>query len=107
MSFFTRAPHTPAEGSVSTRVLLRAEEEALIAEAAKLSADDESSCDASGTRRSLSQYGPPAPMQRLVARDLPFHQSSNSLRVRHQASDRTKHHQHALIFPLRFFHWYM
>ena len=107
MSFFTRAPHTPAERSVSTRVLLLAEEEALIEEAAKLSADDASSCDASGTRRSLSQSGPPAPMQRLVARDLPFHQSSNSLRVRHQASDRTKHHQHALIFPLRFFHWYM
>ena len=83
------------------------QEEALIAEAAKLSADDASSCDASGTRRSLSRSGPPAPMQRLVARDLPFHQSSNSLRVRHQASDRTKHHQHALIFPLRFFHWYM
>ena len=39
-----------------------------------------------------------APMERLIARDLPYHQSSNSLSVRHQTSRSNK---------LRFFHWYI
>jgi len=36
------------------------------------------------------------PLRRLVVRDLPYHQSSNSLRIRHQSTR-----------PLRFYHWYV
>ena len=36
------------------------------------------------------------PLRRLVVRDLPYHQSSNSLRIRHQSQK-----------PLRFYHWYV
>ena len=36
------------------------------------------------------------PLRRLVVRDLPYHQSSNSLRIRHQSKR-----------PFRFYHWYV
>lgn len=49
-----------------------------------------------------------APLNRLIVRDLPFHQSSNSLRVRHQMS---KKYSKASGLPsaggLSFFHWYI
>lgn len=43
-------------------------------------------------------------MERLVPRDLPFHQSSNSLRVRHQMLRKNKNNGAG---GLRFFHWYI
>ena len=47
-----------------------------------------------------------SPMKRLVVRDLPYHQSSNSLRVRHQMSPKhSKKYTRSL--PLRFFFWYI
>ncbi|KAL7530704.1 hypothetical protein ACHAXR_003634, partial [Thalassiosira sp. AJA248-18] len=76
---FTRAPHTPSLRAISSRML---------------EAEDENASP-------NSNHGSSAPMERLVARDLPYHQSSNSLRVRHQMSKKKNG------AGLRFFHWYI
>ncbi|KAL7534990.1 hypothetical protein ACHAWF_005017 [Thalassiosira exigua] len=44
----------------------------------------------------------PAPMKRLVVRDLPYHQSSNTLAVRHQMSDK---HKKQSKTGLKYSHW--
>ena len=86
---FTRAPHTPSRRSISTRVLLL--EEVDLKEAKTSSNNSDTTSDA-------------ASFERLVVRDLPFHQSSNSVRVRHQSSQSIIH-KHKKILPLPF-HWY-
>ena len=88
MSVFNRAPHSE---STSITDLPPA-------------AADPSSCGAPTS----AAHAPPSPspppsaaaaaavLNRLVVRDLPYHQSSNSLRIRHQSTK-----------PLRFYHWYV
>ena len=49
---------------------------------------------ASSASASVTANDPP--LRRLVVRDLPYHQSSNSLRIRHQSKR-----------PLWFYHWYV
>lgn len=87
--FFARAPHTLSERSVSTRELLRAEEEEEDDEGEEThhtpSATDSKCQNPPSVAASASASAAP-PLKRLVPRDLPFHQSSNSLRVRHQSS---------------------
>ena len=49
-----------------------------------------------------------APMERLVVRDLPYNQSSNTLRIRHQISK--KHSKESGLRnagSISFFHWYI
>ncbi|KAL3787090.1 hypothetical protein ACHAWO_008570 [Cyclotella atomus] len=81
MNSFNRAPHTKARRSISSRELKFFEEHI----------DGPTFTNGAAAT---------APMQRLVERDLPYHQSSNSLRIRHQSSKRN-------TSGLRFFHWYI
>ncbi len=90
---FTRAPHTPSRRSISTRVLLLEEEDL------KQTLESSSTNNADATTQSTTKF------ERLVVRDLPFHQSSNSVRVRHQSSRQSIIHRRTMIFPLPF-HWY-
>jgi hypothetical protein len=99
MSVFTRAPHTE---STSVTDLLAG---AAAAAAATGSDGDEKDIgivapSASPPSTLLPASGPATRsehvLNRLVVRDLPYHQSSNSLRIRHQSTK-----------PLRFYHWYV
>lgn len=82
MSTFNRAPHTKARRSISSRELKFFEEHA------------------DGPKFTNGAVAATAPLQRLVERDLPYHQSSNSLRIRPQSSKRN-------ASGLRFIHWYI
>jgi len=67
--------------------------------------DEEDYSDDDDTEQSPSTE---APLNRLIVRDLPFHQSSNSLRVRHQMSkEYTKRSGLKSAGGLSFFHWYI
>lgn len=84
MSVFNRSEYTSAHRAVSTRMLKVEEEEKTYV------ADDV------------------APMERLVVRDLPYNQSSNTLRIRHQMSK--KHSKESGLRSagsISFFHWYV
>ena len=84
MSVFNRSEYTSAHRAVSTRMLKVEEEEE------KTYTDDV------------------APMERLVVRDLPYNQSSNTLRIRHQMSK--KHSKESGLRSagsISFFHWYV
>jgi hypothetical protein len=82
MNIFTRAPHTPSICSVSERVLREIQE--CIHDRDGDGYDPHPGGVASSSRDEKVR----APLRRLVARDMPFHQSSNSLRIRHQISPR-------------------
>lgn len=49
-----------------------------------------------------------APMERLVVRDLPYNQSSNTLRIRHQMSKKySRESGLRSAGSISFFHWYI
>jgi hypothetical protein len=80
MSIFTRAPHTPSISSVSERVLREIQEGIRDGDGDNLQSQEVASHEEKER----------APLKRLVVRDMPFHQSSNSLRIRHQISPRSR-----------------
>ena len=93
MSVFNRAPHSEST-SISDLRPSAAEHNRPVdtnnnppAAATLASADDGHPAAAQAAAAALN---------RLVVRDLPYHQSSNSLRIRHQSTK-----------PLRFYHWYI
>ena len=88
MSVFNRASYSSSVRAVSTKMLM---------------IDEEDYSDDNDTEQSPSTE---APLKRLIVRDLPFHQSSNSLRVRHQMSKQyTKKSGLKSAGGLSFFHW--
>jgi len=90
MSVFNRASYSSSVRAVSTKMLM---------------IDEEDYSDDNDTEQSPSTE---APLNRLIVRDLPFHQSSNSLRVRHQMSkEYTKRSGLKSAGGLSFFHWYI
>ena len=88
MSIFNRAPHSE---STSISDLLPSSE-------CNRPVDTKKTPTAAAAPTSTSADGvhSAAILNRLVVRDLPYHQSSNSLRIRHQSTK-----------PLRFYHWYI
>ena len=90
MSIFTRAPHTPSICSVSERDL-REMQEGICRD--DDDDDDDGNYDPHSSQEELGSHKekePAAPLKRLVVRDMPFHQSSNTLRIRHQLSPRSR-----------------
>lgn len=94
MGVFNRASYSAYRGAISTRQLVIDED-----------SDDETEINKNKQGTSSTE----APLSRLVVRDLPFHQSSNSLRVRHQMSkeySKKSKGRHS-AGGLGFFHWYI
>lgn len=94
MGVFNRASYSASRGAISARQLVIDED-----------SDDETEINKNKQGTSSTE----APLQRLVVRDLPFHQSSNSLRVRHQMSkeySKKSKGRHS-AGGLGFFHWYI
>lgn len=90
MSVFNRASYSSSVRAVSTKMLMIDEEDY---------SDDDNAEQHVPTSKE-------APLKRLIVRDLPFHQSSNSLRVRHQMSKQyTKKSGLKSAGGLSFFHW--
>jgi len=92
MGVFNRASYSASHGAISARQLV-------------IDEDSEINKNNQGTPPSSST----SPLKRLVVRDLPFHQSSNSLRVRHQMSkeySKKAKGRHS-AGGLGFFHWYI
>ena len=98
MGVFNRASYSASHGAISARQLIIDEDET------EIDKNNQGTPPSSSTTSSAE-----APLKRLVVRDLPFHQSSNSLRVRHQMSKeyskRAKGRHSA--GGLGFFHWYI
>jgi hypothetical protein len=96
MGVFNRASYSASHGAISARQLV-------------IDEDSEINKNNQGTPPSSSTSSTEAPLKRLVVRDLPFHQSSNSLRVRHQMSkeySKKAKGRHS-AGGLGFFHWYI
>ena len=92
MGVFNRASYSASHGAISARQLVISDDETEINK------------NNQGTPPSSST----SPLKRLVVRDLPFHQSSNSLRVRHQMSkEYSKKAKGRRAGGLGFFHWYI
>ena len=103
MGVFNRASYSSSHGAISTKQLVIIDEDSDETEINKKNKQG-------GTPPSLSPSSTEgAPLKRLVVRDLPFHQSSNSLRVRHQMSkeySKKAKGRHS-AGGLGFFHWYI
>jgi len=114
MSFLNRAPHSQSTSlsdlplGQNRRAIIDAND---TAGAADVGSDSLSQPPPSKTSTTSAAAAPTAaiassasasvtandpPLRRLVVRDLPYHQSSNSLRIRHQSKR-----------PLWFYHWYV
>ena len=98
MGVFNRASYSSSHGAISARQLIIDEDET------EIDKNKQGTPPSSSTTSSTE-----APLKRLVVRDLPFHQSSNSLRVRHQMSkeySKKAKGRHS-AGGLGFFHWYI
>jgi len=96
MSVFTRAPHTKSLSSLRSMMV-----DDIPNDDGKNAAEKQEPMSIGHQQQGQphttgSERREPAPIHRLVERDLPYHQSMNSLRVRHQTTK-----------PVRFFHWYV
>jgi potassium inwardly-rectifying channel subfamily J protein 9 len=95
MGVFNRASYSASHGAISARQLVIS--------------DDETEINKNNQGTPPSSSSSTSPLKRLVVRDLPFHQSSNSLRVRHQMSkeySKKAKGRHS-AGGLGFFHWYI
>ena len=98
MSIFSRAPHTPSTCSISEDVLREIQEGIHDGDGGDNKPLDATLRDNFASRRDVERER--APLNRLVVRDMPFHQSSNVLRIRHQISHRSRG-------PMRIQSWYL
>ena len=104
MGVFNRASYSSSHGAISTKQLVIDEDSDDETEINKNKQQQGTTPPSSSTTSSTE-----APLKRLVVRDLPFHQSSNSLRVRHQMSkeySKKAKGRHS-AGGLGFFHWYI
>jgi hypothetical protein len=99
MGVFNRASYSASHGAISARQLVIDEDET------EVNKNNQGTTPPSSSTSSSTE----APLKRLVVRDLPFHQSSNSLRVRHQMSKEysKKAKGRRSAGGLGFFHWYI